>query len=485
MKCALVLCGAAAAVLLVAGGASAQTVADPALAVTTVASGLDQPTAVAFVGTNDLLVTEKASGRVRRIVGGVLQAAPVLDLAVNSESERGLLGIAVNGESPRQVFLYYTAVVAGGGDGGAVLENRVERYSWTGSALAGPTVVLRLPVAPGPNHDGGVLLLGPPESGLPGDGRPLYVVIGDLNRNGQLQNYPVGPAPDDTGVIFRLDRNGAAHPANPLFSYCTGEPSRTCTSSADCASGQTCATAVRRYFAYGVRNSFGLALDPVTGSLWDTENGPSLHDEVNRVIPGLNSGWERIMGPIARNTPVPGPLLAMPGSTYSEPEFTWRDTNAPTGIVFPRASTLGASYDSVALVGDSNLGNLYRFPLNAARTAFELSAFPGLGDLVADSQTEANQLLLGSGFAGIVDLEQGPDGGVYVVSIGAGAVYRIAARAPTPTRTTTPVPPTVTPVPPTATPVPPTLTPAPTSTEPPPTRTPRGRGKQKTPKPRK
>ena len=85
-----------------------------------------------------------------------------------------------------------------------------------------PTLILDLPVTTGPNHDGGVLALGPPGQfpGI-GDGAALYAVIGDLNRNGQLQNNAAGALPDDSGVIFRVLQDGAAAPGNPFVPYCS------------------------------------------------------------------------------------------------------------------------------------------------------------------------------------------------------------------------------------------------------------------------
>ena len=102
------------------------------------------------------------------------------------------------------------------------------------------------------------------------DGK-LYIVIGELNRNGQLQNISGGTAPDNTGVIFRINDDGSTPSDNPFFSQ-----------------GGNLA----KYYAYGIRNSFGLVFDPLTGELWDTENGPANYDEINLVQPGFNSGWE-------------------------------------------------------------------------------------------------------------------------------------------------------------------------------------------------
>jgi glucose/arabinose dehydrogenase len=449
---------ALALVAWAAAAAAAPTVNDATLTIDTVLTGLNQPTAIAFLGPDDFLFLEKSTGRVRRVVGGVLQSAPVLDVAVNSDSERGLLGIAINGEVPPGVFLYYTEVSDPDGDGapdsGTPLGNRVYRYTWNAATarLEAPQLVLALPALNGPNHDGGALLLGPPPSPVPtpqvGDGRPLYVVIGDLNRSGQLQNTPAGAAPDDTSVILRVQQDGSPWPGNPFVPYCSVTTTQTCPNGTGCPGGQTCRTAVARYYAYGIRNAFGLAIDPVTGDLWDTENGPNAYDEVNRVRPGFNSGWLPIMGPDGRDANGVGDLFTMPGgaSAYSDPAFAWLTPIAVTGIVFPSGGALGAAYDDVVLVGDFNNGQLYRLPLNPARTAFDLTGVTGIEDLVADSSSERDLLRLGSGFGGISDLEKAPDGSIYIASIGGGAIYRLRALnppTPTPTLTATPTPYTV------------------------------------------
>lgn len=455
------------ATLIAAASASAQpTVSDPNLQVQTVVSGLASPTSMAFLAPNDILVLEKSVGRVRRVLAGVLQPTPVLDVAVHNSSERGLLGIAIDTESPPRVFLYYTEVADPDGDGlpdcatamcGAPLGNRVYRYDWNPGTqqLENPELILDLPVLPGDNHDGGIILLGPtPTPGaaqqLADDGSLLYAVIGDLNRNGQLENFPAGDDPDDTGVIFRVHQDGSAPADNPFVPYCDLTTTQSCPDGSGCPNGETCVTSVARYFSYGVRNSFGMSLDPVTGALWDTENGPGSFDEINLVEAGSNSGWERIMGPDSADPQGVDDLFDMPGagSTYSDPEFSWLSTIAPTAILFPVGSNLGSSYDDVALVADFNNGHIYRFPLNGPRSGFDLSAFAGLTDLVADSSAERDMLLFGDtfgpAFGGITDMKLGPDGDVYVVSIGLGSIFRITGvtptATPTPTTTATPSP---------------------------------------------
>jgi aldose sugar dehydrogenase len=387
--------------------AGAQVLNDPALQLREVVSGLSQPTAMAFIGKGDILVLQKADGRVRRVINGILQPDPVLDVAVDSASERGLLGIAIHPNFPNSpfVYLYYTESSNGSDTSGppspTPLGNRVYRYTWDGSALVGRQLILNLPVTPGPNHNGGTMTFGP-------DGK-LYVVIGELNRNGQLQNFSGAAAPDDTGVIFRINDDGSAPSDNPFFDQ-----------------GGNLA----KYLAYGIRNSFGLAFDSVTGKLWDTENGVANYDEVNLVEPGFNSGWMRIMGPSIRDAQGTTDLVIFSGSHYADPKFSWFSVVAPTAIVFTNAATLGVDYQDSVVVGDINNGNLYRFRLNPTRDGFSFTS-PSLGDLVADNNTELQELIWGTGFAGITDLKIGPDGLLYVLSFSLGKIF-VISRLPSP-----------------------------------------------------
>jgi glucose/arabinose dehydrogenase len=170
-----VLCSLRVLAAQVAGG---QTVADQTLTVDTVLTQLAAPTSLAFLGPNDFLFLEKNTGRVRRVVNGVLQSAPVLDVAVNNNNERGLLGLVINSESPPRVFLYYTEMSDPDGDGlpdtdtGTPLGNRVYRYTWNAAPRISRTLLT------GPAGAGGRTLaafsLGPalmPSTPAIGDGR--------------------------------------------------------------------------------------------------------------------------------------------------------------------------------------------------------------------------------------------------------------------------------------------------------------------------
>ena len=224
---------------------AAQTVDEPTLGVDVVVSGLSLPTSMAFIGPDDFLVLQKSDGRVMRVTAVNPQPVEVLDVAVHSSSERGLLGIATDPDfiNNRLVYLYYTESSTGNDTSSRNSEplgNRVYRYTWDGIALVDPILILDLPATPGPNHDGGIVAFGPDDA--------LYTVIGDLNRQGTLQNLPDGPDPDDTGVILRTDAAGRAIFDNPFYSPTDPE------------------SPMGRYYAYGVRNSFGLAFDPLSGT---------------------------------------------------------------------------------------------------------------------------------------------------------------------------------------------------------------------------
>ena len=417
---------ALATVLAVPAGARAQTMNDPNLIVSAVVPPftLSQPTTLDFLQANEILVLEKNTGRVRRILDDVLHPTIPLDVAVNADGESGMLGIAIDPGSPTRVFLYFTEALV---DGGPPLGNRIYRYDWNPAAgtLINPQLLIDLP-GDFNFHNGGVLLWDDANG-------HLYGVIGDQNHFGQLQNVASGNPPDNTGVILRLNADGTPAAGNPFTPYCSNLTTQTCTTSGQCPAGGTCLTQVALYYAYGVRNCFGITRDHVTGFLWDTENGPDVYDEVNQIPIGANSGWFRIMGPVDRDAQGTTDLWNVPGEglTYNDPEFSWLSPIAVTGIAFPAGSSWGPPYDGMAIVGDANNGQISAFPLNAGRDAFVLTG--GLADLVADTQAEHDQVVIGQGFAGIVHLKRGlesPNPHIYVSSIINNTIYRIRGPVP-------------------------------------------------------
>jgi glucose/arabinose dehydrogenase len=485
---------------------------DSRLAVRTAASGLTLPIGMAFLGARDMLILEKDSGQVKRVVNGIVTTT-VLDLGVNRNSERGLLGIALHPDFPFNpgVYLFWTCRSTAppadpffpdertcldsnmfADDSGNVLEvpllgNRVDRFVWNGASLTYDRNLIMLRAfqndgAPTPpnqgdetqpprgNHNGGVIRFGPD--------RKLYVQMGDNGRRGQMQNLrdgPTGPGqfddqfggpePDDahlTGVILRLNDDGSAPADNPFFSANVG------------GSAEVRAN-IQKIYAYGIRNGFGMAFDPRSGSLWEQENGDDSFSELNRVEPGFNSGWVQIMGPAHRiaqykeieTTVVPNPpdpfaatyfglqqlrwspeniadtpaeglvrLFMLPGARFSDPEFAWKFEVAPGGIGFVNGRGLGPQFDGTLFVAAARPflegGHLFRLRLTGNRQKIA-GDDPRLEDRVADNRhkweiTESESLLIGRNFGVGTDVLTGPNGNLFVVSLSNGAVYEIFRR---------------------------------------------------------
>ncbi len=451
--------------------AATPTMLHPLLAVRPIVTGLVTPTSMAFLGSDDLLVLEKITGKVKRVTSGAV-AGTVLDLAVNSFSERGLLGIALHPRFPAVpfVYLYWTESLTGADTNVPsevpLLGNRVDRFLWNGSFLAQDLNLIKLRAfqadANQPlrgNHNGGVIRFGP-------DGN-LYVIIGDNGRRGQTQNLPEGwspgqpddqfggPEPDDahlTGVILRLNDDGTTPSDNPFFA-------------AGAALGGQAGANVQKIFAYGIRNSFGMAFDPISGSLWEQENGDDSFDEINRVEPGMNGGWIQVMGPLDRvaqfksiELSIGGASLQqvrwpptniadtadeararmfmLPGARYSDPEFSWKFAVPPAAIGFLSSRALGPQFFGDLFVGAATPntagGYLFRFQLTGNRRNIALDD-PRLEDHVADNSakhdiTESESLLIGRDFGVLTDIQTSPTGTLYVVSISNGAIYEITHR---------------------------------------------------------
>jgi glucose/arabinose dehydrogenase len=240
------------------------------------------------------------------------------------------------------------------------------------------------------------------------------------------------------------------------------------------------------YYAYGIRNNFGMDFDPLTGNLWATEDGLYYVDELNLVKPGFNSGWSKIDGMADRCNPAicrylkdnpslastvspskdaPPPSFSLRSNTttassssylndlvdfgrkgkYSDPQFVWEYNPTPTAVKFLNSDKLGKQYENDLFVGDFNYGNLYHFKLNEDRTGLLLLPSDGpLADKVANAPNETKGIIFGSGFGGptplfikkhkdiggITDIEVGPDGYLYVLTFrqNQGTIFRIVPK---------------------------------------------------------
>jgi glucose/arabinose dehydrogenase len=399
---------------------------DPNFKAELVVKGLKHPTSMAFLGLDDILVLEKDSGKIKRIVNGVMLKEPILDVNVANKNERGMLGIAVaptqdKNTSTTYVFVYYTES-SGGRDGDdsittgrQPLGNRLYRYELGNNKMLNPKLLLDLPSTPNDFHNGGKIIVGPDQN--------VYLIIGDGNRNTTAQNLENGSAADGTGGILRITQHGQpVKQKNGALGILDNK------------------FPLNLYYAYGIRNSFGIDFDPVTGKLWDTENGPEYGDEINLVEPGFNSGFKKVQGiwPVYNYTnnkygigylgtdivQQPNNLVDFNGKgKYSPPEFIWNQSVGVSDIKFFNSDKYGKKYENKVFVGDC-YGRLYLFDLNKDRTSLLFHHHP-LFDKIANNPKELRDVLFGRGFGGITDLEVGLDGYLYVVSIWEGKIFRI------------------------------------------------------------
>jgi len=388
-------------------------VKDQNLKVELVSDELTAPTNMAFLDNNDALILERYGGKVVRMINDTIQSEPLLEVNVSNGPERGLLGITVSKQESKSgdgqtlyVFLYYTETESKGGD---VLGNRLYRYELVGNKLINPKLLLNLPTTPGPNHNGGSIAIGPDNN--------VYLTIGDLDNatgkphvNTIIQNVKSGEAPNGSGGILRISQDG------------------------DVVAGDIIGNTypLNLYYGYGIRNSFGIGFDPITGKLWDTENGPNYGDEINLVEPGFNSGWKKVQGIWQlRGSNIgkelddnPEGLVNFGGKgKYSLPEFIWKGRYGPTALKFLDSNKLGKKYENDLFIGDVHNGNIYHFELNKDRTAFALAGL--LSDKIANNTEELNDIIFAKGFGNITDIEVGGEGYLYILSYVHRSSYRI------------------------------------------------------------
>ncbi len=388
---------------------------DKKFKIESITTGLRSPTDMTFLGKNDILVLEKNNGKVERVINGKISEKPLVDVNVSNENERGLLGVAVSEAKNKlaNVYLYYTEANATSDrctkpdyclPGTDPVGNRLYKFNLTqnNSKLIDPKLLLDLPAVPGTIHNGGKIIFGPDNL--------IYLAIGALtSHNTTAQNFKNGPEADTTGGVLRI--NGEGHPLDkgPLGDKYP----------------------LNMYYAYGIRNSFGIDFDPVTGNLWDTENGPDFGDEINLVKPGLNSGWTDVQGIWEHKGGKPLDVLPSPDKLaefggkgkYSEPEFTFFDTVGVTAIKFLDSNKFGSEYRNDLFISDIKNGNIYHFDLNPDRKSLVLDG--PLSDKIANTPMELDAVKFAGGFSGISDLEVGPDGYLYVLAYGKGTIYRI------------------------------------------------------------
>jgi glucose/arabinose dehydrogenase len=385
-----------------------------------VVSGIDNPVGIAFVDKDDFLIIEKNSGMVKRFTNGTLLNQSLVDINVANANDRGLLGIAISNDNPENktfVFLYLMESRITDGEGvcdefficdaqRGPLGNRLYKYELNNNSLVNPKILFDIPPFIYALHGGGKVIVGKDNN--------LYLGVGDLNLNTLLTSNVVnGTVPYGTGGIIRLTQNGSEVTPGIFgdeYPY-------------------------NLYYAYGVRNTYGMAFDPLTGNLWDTENGPGFGDEINLVKPGFNSGWKKVMG-IREVTSYtggnitlnPNGLITLNGvGEYSPPELaTDKFTLGITDLVFLNSTIYGSDYENDMFVSDYNAnGTLYHFDLVDNRTKLLLNKSTGIEYNTVLNLSDLEPYVFGKDFGGIADLEISPDGYLYIVSIQFGTIFKL------------------------------------------------------------
>jgi glucose/arabinose dehydrogenase len=375
-------------------------------------TAVSAPTAFDFTPDGRMLVTTQ-SGVLRVVQNGVLVPTPALDLTsrICANSERGLLGVAVDPSFAANpfVFLYYS--FDKGGDCGNTTVNRVARFVMSGNTLGGEVVLIDNIPSPAGNHNGGDLQFG--KDGM------LYVSVGDGGCD-----YPGGTpsgcaSANDAardrhslvGKILRIDRNGAIPGDNPF----TG-PGTTRCNAGNAASGQIC----QETFAWGLRNPFRMAFDPNAADtrFYVNDVGQGAWEEIDLGTARADYGWNVREGHCATgSTTSCGP----PPAGMTNPLFAYGRADgcgSITGGAFVPNGVWPVEYQGRYLFADFN-----------CRRIFRLDPAAGGG---------FNRVDFATGLAGgPVHLRFGPWNGTqalyYTTYAAGGQVRRISSTAPPPT----------------------------------------------------
>lgn len=320
---------------------------------------------MAFTPDGRILVCDQG-GRLRVVKNNTLLPTPFVQLNVNSQGERGLIGVAVDPDFATNgyVYVYYTV-------NSTPARNRVSRFTANGDVAqsGSETVILNLDPLNALIHNGGAMHFG-------NDGK-LYVAVGENSVGSNSQNL-------DTyhGKLLRINKDGSVPPGNP---YTSGSEQR------------------RRIWASGLRNPFTFSIDPVTGRILVNDVGGNNWEEINdATVGGRNFGWPTTEGDFN-------------ASTY--PNFT-----KPV-YAYPHGSGDGRG---CAIVGGTFVNANSNYPSTYHGNYFYQENCNSWINRLSFSGTTATRSSFATGIAGnSLGMITGPDGSIYYLSRSGGAVYKV------------------------------------------------------------
>jgi len=335
---------------------------------------LSRPWGLAFLPDGRMLVTQKEGTLVIvRADGSAVEAQVSGVPAVDSGGQGGLLDVALDPDFASDPWVYLSYAESGSGGSATALA----RGRLVGTALRDVAVLWRQqPKVRGGNHYGSRIVFRADKT--------LYLTLGDRG-----QDSPARPSAAHTqdvtrslGKVVRLNRDGSIPAGNPAFGN----------------------GAVPGLWSTGHRNIQGAALRPDSDELWVTEHGPRGGDELNRVLPGRNYGWPLASYGCPYSEPQSEPRCRPGGGTHApafeEPKTTWQPTStAPSGLVF-YSGERWPEWRGQMFAGALEGATLWRIALDdngVVTTREEVPAVKALGKRIRD-------------------VEQGPDGWLYLLS---------------------------------------------------------------------
>ena len=348
--------------------------AGPSFTVKRLVNGLDQPWAVAWLPSGELLITERTGQLVRVAPNFKSKPVPIAGLpnTIAVDGQGGLFDVAVhpNYRENSLIYLSYSESAADSfmsGSGTVLARARLK-----GNTLDDFRVLFRMqPASRGGRHFGGRIVFA--------DDGTVFLTLGDRGSEERAQR-----AKDHAGSVIRLHDDGRVPADNPFVNHGSYLPES---------------------FSRGNRNIQGAALHPLTGELWTHEHGPQGGDEVNIIRPGRNYGWPTITYGVNYVTGTPiGEGYRKPG--LEQPLHVWVPSIAPSGLAFYNGPHFPAWKESLFL-GALRGQALVRLELNGDKVVREERLLPGQVGRVRD-------------------VRQGPDGYLYLLTDSSnGALLRI------------------------------------------------------------